>query len=771
MAKLPDNILDRIYNTLPRQLRAADDEFGTQRELDRSKHILSQPRPGVEDLMHRRVPKGKPVQDWKADESTDFAMIHDQMSETEGEVSRRTRAPTDRGDIFEHWVDPSVGSDPHEIGWGYPERGLPALCPQCNSRSLSLGENWDGENETIVVECRNFDDCGFVMEEVEFFSKYPDYYQEDPWKSDDFRYIDEETDRELGIDKKSQWSLHDLTSPGRPTIMQNDVNRGNRNDNRFEDIDLTMAADVEAPYSDSAAAIDNPMFEQDKQFDIVKGAGDDQMQPMFNVGDTVKLVAYADLEGQPIYVIESHRFNPMSRMNQYVIKMIIPEQQVGEMWKSEDDPVFRAYPNAHEDFHSMQRKVVPESAIRLVNTKQASSWALDHTDMEKEAVAYKTAKIGFGKNLDPIITAQIADTDDLQVLGLQDHDGLDKFAGMVFPYAKPRNVKFHMGKVSFPIDIIFVNGEGRVGSIAENILPGTTGHWGHSHVVSVVEVPGGFCKEHDIGVGTELFEIQDGYGKEASSSISKVAEAPLCFTFRGTTFKVDREMVSGKFFVHWNASDPHWREGKYFSDLVSKCPSIECVEDVLGSLPGVALSTGSMSPRMAKASDVILRKVAEEPKRKATPALRNMQTGQVVVDPRGHGPATVDVLSPEEYKAWEAQPASADMNIPGWEDGGVDENGNWLTREEYELIVYGPRDIPKAGQEEFPDYPRKDVNPQMLPPVNIDPSVRFKDRAPIDIQVDHQESPRFEMNTGNDPISFHDVYDGDSEAPAPVRPS
>jgi hypothetical protein len=61
-----------------------DDQYGTQSQLDRSKRIMNQPRPGIERLMQERVPQGKPIDNWKDEEVVDLAMVQDQMNENEG---------------------------------------------------------------------------------------------------------------------------------------------------------------------------------------------------------------------------------------------------------------------------------------------------------------------------------------------------------------------------------------------------------------------------------------------------------------------------------------------------------------------------------------------------------------------------------------------------------------------------------------------------------------------------------------------------------------
>lgn len=88
--------------------------------------------------------------------------------------------------------------------------------------------------------------------------------------------------------------------------------------------------------------------------------------------------------------------------------------------------------------------------------------------------------------------------------GLQGHSPLTPHTGMVFDY-QSRYAHFHMGSVSFPIDIVFVS-RGRVASIVHNIPPGCPDTWGNKMTDRVVELPGGFCAQAGIKVGDTALE-------------------------------------------------------------------------------------------------------------------------------------------------------------------------------------------------------------------------------------------------------------------------
>jgi uncharacterized membrane protein (UPF0127 family) len=127
-------------------------------------------------------------------------------------------------------------------------------------------------------------------------------------------------------------------------------------------------------------------------------------------------------------------------------------------------------------------------------------WSIEQIDNARSLSDYGTKRVLLGSTA---ISCQVADSEELQTIGLQKHAGLNDGEGMAFPYDPPRRVSFHMAKVNFPIDIAFVNSSGRISKIVEDISPGTPGSWGMPHTSMVVEVPGGFCRSANISVGDE----------------------------------------------------------------------------------------------------------------------------------------------------------------------------------------------------------------------------------------------------------------------------
>ena len=92
--------------------------------------------------------------------------------------------------------------------------------------------------------------------------------------------------------------------------------------------------------------------------------------------------------------------------------------------------------------------------------------------------------------------------------GLEILSSLEDSQGMLFPFEESNHVTFHMGSVSFPIDILFLTDTAlglKVAKIVHNALPGTTDIWSCGNTSHVLEVPGGSCKKYDIKLNDLCF--------------------------------------------------------------------------------------------------------------------------------------------------------------------------------------------------------------------------------------------------------------------------
>jgi uncharacterized membrane protein (UPF0127 family) len=128
----------------------------------------------------------------------------------------------------------------------------------------------------------------------------------------------------------------------------------------------------------------------------------------------------------------------------------------------------------------------------------------------------------------------IADTFSEKKDGLQVYSRLKKECGLVFPYKKPTDVMFHMGSVSYPIDIIFIDNNNNVKKVFKNIQPGSLEVFGASCISNVLEISGGLCNLLDIKVGGKIFITR---GEAYSGEIEKVGSILSDLDISGVAFK------------------------------------------------------------------------------------------------------------------------------------------------------------------------------------------------------------------------------------------
>ena len=111
---------------------------------------------------------------------------------------------------------------------------------------------------------------------------------------------------------------------------------------------------------------------------------------------------------------------------------------------------------------------------------------------------------------DVAIEVEVAKTPEEISRGLMWREYLDEYSGMLFIFQgeAPRN--FWMKNTLINLDIIFISKDKKIISIAENVIPCsdyTTEcplYKSEAPAQYVVEVNGGFCKEHNIEKGDEV---------------------------------------------------------------------------------------------------------------------------------------------------------------------------------------------------------------------------------------------------------------------------
>ncbi|SDG24273.1 hypothetical protein SAMN04488067_12230 [Halorubrum xinjiangense] len=111
------------------------------------------------------------------------------------------------------------------------------------------------------------------------------------------------------------------------------------------------------------------------------------------------------------------------------------------------------------------------------------------------------------------VTAAIADTDDKRLLGLSDAESLPEDGGMLFVYDAPRqSLTYVMRRMSFGIDIVFVDGDREITRIHNAPEPGPNEDGEEQQYDGsgqyVLEVPYEWTDRHGVAVGDSLrFEL------------------------------------------------------------------------------------------------------------------------------------------------------------------------------------------------------------------------------------------------------------------------
>ncbi|MGI9393483.1 MAG: DUF192 domain-containing protein [Boseongicola sp.] len=102
-------------------------------------------------------------------------------------------------------------------------------------------------------------------------------------------------------------------------------------------------------------------------------------------------------------------------------------------------------------------------------------------------------------------TVDVADDPEERSIGLMHRERLPTGAGMLFAYDSPRHALFWMKNTLIPLDMIFMDADGRVTRIHENAIPhDLTLIEGGEHVMFVLEINGGLARRLGIAEGSEL---------------------------------------------------------------------------------------------------------------------------------------------------------------------------------------------------------------------------------------------------------------------------
>lgn len=110
------------------------------------------------------------------------------------------------------------------------------------------------------------------------------------------------------------------------------------------------------------------------------------------------------------------------------------------------------------------------------------------------------------------LNIEIADDADERSRGLMFRKSLDDDAGMLFIYPEPRIASFWMKNTLIPLDMLFIDADGKIESIATKTTPfSLKAVRSGAPVLTVLEIDGGDAERLGIDVGDTVkwTEIQD----------------------------------------------------------------------------------------------------------------------------------------------------------------------------------------------------------------------------------------------------------------------
>lgn len=99
-------------------------------------------------------------------------------------------------------------------------------------------------------------------------------------------------------------------------------------------------------------------------------------------------------------------------------------------------------------------------------------------------------------------TVELADTDATRAYGLMNRASMPTSAGMLFVYDAPSTATFWMKNTLIPLDMIFLDAQGKIRHIHENAVPGDlSAIYGGEQIKAVLEINGGLSRRLHLAVG------------------------------------------------------------------------------------------------------------------------------------------------------------------------------------------------------------------------------------------------------------------------------
>ena len=118
---------------------------------------------------------------------------------------------------------------------------------------------------------------------------------------------------------------------------------------------------------------------------------------------------------------------------------------------------------------------------------------------------HKIAIIDFSGNVNNIFMTAIADTPDLQAIGLMNLDFLPEDFAMLFIKKTPQKIYMWMKNTRIPLDMIFIDENFKIIHIEKNTIPYSLDILSsNSAALGVIEINGGLADKYKIKNGYEI---------------------------------------------------------------------------------------------------------------------------------------------------------------------------------------------------------------------------------------------------------------------------
>lgn len=148
-----------------------------------------------------------------------------------------------------------------------------------------------------------------------------------------------------------------------------------------------------------------------------------------------------------------------------------------------------------------KNNIIYIAAVVIICVAGLSAWFLPLHAPTNTGLVFKTIKIG-----EMVIRGEVAATPKQQIQGLSDRNFLATSTGMFFVFDYSARWGIWMKDMRFPIDVLWITDDLKVGDIVENMLPSSypNDYLPKTLVRYVLEVPAGTVKNYGIVVGQDV---------------------------------------------------------------------------------------------------------------------------------------------------------------------------------------------------------------------------------------------------------------------------